>query len=104
MRSIGVPDDASVLMMNVTAVSPTADGYVTTATSAAFDPAITFLGPRRDPDGAQTGLIFPSVTSAGNGRFGPNILFSNVPEPATSVLLGLGLAVAGILYRRNRLR
>ena len=28
VRSIGVPDDASVLMMNVTATGPTADGYV----------------------------------------------------------------------------
>jgi serine protease len=29
VRTIGVPDDASVLMMNVTAVTPTAAGYVT---------------------------------------------------------------------------
>jgi hypothetical protein len=29
VRTIGVPDDASVLMMNVTAVAPTKDGYVT---------------------------------------------------------------------------
>jgi hypothetical protein len=29
VRTIGVPDDASVLMMNVTAVAPTAAGYVT---------------------------------------------------------------------------
>ncbi|MEO5841240.1 MAG: hypothetical protein ABIQ73_04635 [Acidimicrobiales bacterium] len=29
VRTIGVPDDASVLMMNVTAVAPTRDGYVT---------------------------------------------------------------------------
>ena len=28
-RALGVPDDASVLMMNVTAVDPTADGYLT---------------------------------------------------------------------------
>lgn len=80
----------------------TADGYVTGATSATFDPVLNFLGPRRDPDGAQTGLVFPSVVSAGNGRFGPNMLFTVVPEPATYALLGAGLTIVGIRFRRRR--
>lgn len=83
------------------ALNTTADGYVTGATTATFDPGITFLGPRRDPDGPQTGLIFPSVASAGNGRFGPNMLFA-IPEPAVYALLGMGLTLVGIRFRQRR--
>ena len=78
------------------------DGYITTATSITVDPAFTFLGPRRDPDGVQTGLVFPSVVSAGNGRFGPNFLFSPIPEPSTFALLAIGAMGGLLVWRRAR--
>lgn len=82
--------------------NPIQDGYITNATSITVDPAITFGDVRRDPTGPQTGLVFPTVSSGGFGRFGPNLLFTAVPEPSTFALLGLGTLGGIVAWRRRR--
>ena len=83
------------------ASNPTTDGYMTGATNIVMAPGFTMLNTLRDPDGAQTGLVFPSVTSAAGGRFGPNILFTEVPEPTTAAAV-FGLGALAALRRRVR--
>lgn len=74
------------------------DGYVSSVSNLLVAPEISFLGATRDPDGPQTGLVFPSITSPGvAGRIGPNFLF--VPAPGTAALAALGLVALG---RRRR--
>ena len=75
------------------------DGYRSAVTSPSFDPGIVFGQSRRDTAGTATGLTFPDVATAGNGRFGPNIGFI-IPEPSSIALIGVGLAAC--LTRRRR--
>ncbi len=63
-----------------------------------FDPAITFLGDTRNDSAG--GFSFPGTLTANNGRFGPNIQFEAVPEPASVFLMGLG--AAALIRRRAR--
>lgn len=44
---------------------------------------------------------YPDNLSSNNGRFGPNFTFTAVPEPATMLLLGTGLAVLTALRREK---
>lgn len=77
------------------ATNPTSDGYMTGTTGITMAAGFTMLNTLRDPSGPQTGLVYPSVTSAAGGRFGPNLLFTEVPEPgAISILAGAGLLLA----------
>jgi hypothetical protein len=79
--------------------NPISDGYRTSTTGITMSPGFTMLNTLRDPDGAQTGLVFPSVATAAGGRFGPNILFTEIPEPTgAAVLAGL----AGVFAARRR--
>jgi Domain of unknown function (DUF4082)/PEP-CTERM motif len=79
--------------------SPFADLYRQSATSATFDPAISFLGDTRNDSAG--GFSFPGTLTTNTGRFGPNIQFeAAVPEPASVFLMGLG-AVA-LIRRRAR--
>lgn len=75
-----------------------ADAYVQFAASATFDPLITFLGDTRNDSAG--GFSFPGNLTANNGRFGPNIQFESVPEPASVFLMGLGCAA--LIRRRAR--
>lgn len=84
------------------------DSYITGLSLVITDPAITFKGSARSPDGS--GFAFPSITTAGGrGRFGPNFLFdvapkvtAGVPEPATWGMMILGFGLAGATLRRRR--
>lgn len=77
------------------------DGYLTGTTGITMSPGFTMLNTARDPSGPQTGLVFPSVFTAAGGRFGPNLLFTEVPEPGSLALL----STAGLFaLRRKRTR
>ena len=65
----------------VPTANPLADGYWYGASSWTIATGFTMGATLRDPDGAQTGLVFPSVATAAGGRFGPNLRFAT-PAPA----------------------
>lgn len=46
--------------------------------------------------GVTYGVQFRFSTSGGGGDFGFDMAFTNVPEPSTALLLGLGLAALGV--------
>jgi hypothetical protein len=73
------------------------DWYVSGASSANWDPRVTFVNSRYPLDG-EMGFVFPELTSSSIGRFGPNFLLSDIPGPGGLALLGLGL----LGYRRRR--
>jgi hypothetical protein len=73
----------------VAAGNPPVDGYVSGTTSQTMATGFTLGLALRDPDGAQTGLVFPSVTSTAGGRFGPNLLFA-APAPDVDLLMTVG--------------
>lgn len=77
-----------------------ADGYLTGTTGITMAAGFMMLNTLRDPDGPQSGLVFPSVATAPGGRFGPNLLFVEVPEP--SVLSVLGILALMCVRRRSR--
>ena len=82
------------------ATNPLSDGYRTTATGITMSTGFTMLNTLRDPDGPQTGLQNPTVATAVGGRFGPNLLYTEVPEPAS----GAVIATAAIALARRRRR
>lgn len=71
----------------VTGTNPIADGYMSGTTGQTMASGFTMGLTLRDPDGPQTGLIFPSVTSAVGGRYGPNLRFA-VPAPDIEIDMG----------------
>lgn len=77
-----------------------ADGYLTGTTGITMAAGFTMLNTLRDPTGPAAGLAFPSLATAAGGRFGPNILFSEVPEPASAMTLSL--IACGAFLRRRR--
>lgn len=79
----------------VSATNPTADGYMSGTTNQVMAPGFTMGLTLRDPDGPQTGLIFPTVTSAVGGRYGPNLRFAT---PAPEVELQMTAATDGRSY------
>ena len=81
--------------------NPGADGYMSGTTARTLATGFTGVASLRDPDGPQTGLVFPSVTGAFTGRFGPNLLFVEIPEPSAAVAL---FAPAALALRRQRRR
>lgn len=82
------------------AANTTADGYMTGTTGITMAPGFTMLNTLRDVSGPQTGLIFPTVATAPSGRFGPNIRFSEVPEPASLLALA-GLCAVAVRRKRK---
>lgn len=70
----------------VPAGNPLADGYMAGTSGQTMAAGFTMGLTLRDPDGAQTGLVFPSVTSPAGGRYGPNLLFA-VPAPDIDLLM-----------------
>ena len=83
------------------AANPTSDGYLTSTTNIVMASGFTMLNTLRDPNGPQTGLVFPSVATAAGGRIGPNILFTEIPEPSSMALV-LGFAGLAALRPRRR--
>jgi hypothetical protein len=76
------------------------DNYISGATSLVTSPDITFLGALR-PTLVSMGFVRPTEFTAGSlGRFGPNVQMRPVPEPATFVVIGLG--IAALALRRKR--
>lgn len=85
--------------------SPFTDLYVTSASSVTVDSALTFDGTARS--GTSGSLEFPSITTSGNGRFGPNFLFTATsaatPEPGSVALfVGMMTVGAGVLRKRRK--
>ena len=73
------------------------------ATTVTMPPPFTFNQGRSAPGG----FVFPSLTSANNGFFGPNLRFTTgtVPEPGVVVsLLGAGTLSSLLLVRRRHTR
>jgi hypothetical protein len=79
----------------VSATNPPSDGYSTGATGWTMAPGFTMGETLRDPDGAQTGLVFPSVATAAGGRFGPNL---RVATPAPAIDHSLTASLDGRTY------
>ena len=82
------------------AANTTNDGYLTTTSGIVMASGFVMTNTLRDPTGPATGLAFPSLATAVGGRFGPNILFTEVPEPAS--LAGVALFAVGAMIRRRR--
>jgi hypothetical protein len=72
-----------------------ADAYAYNPNSFAVDPAISYVRSRYT---ASSTLVFPTGTDTLTGYFGPNFEFEAVPEPATLLLVGIGL---GAVARRG---
>jgi hypothetical protein len=71
------------------------DGYMAATSDSTMAPGFTLLATLRDPDGAQVGLIFPTVESAIGGRYGPNLLFE---APAPAIAFTMSVTADGRLY------
>lgn len=80
------------------------DNYISGASGVSVDPAITFLGANRSPNGS--GFAFPSVSDGTGGRFGPNFQFESVngaiPEPASWAMMLAGFGAVGYAMRRRK--
>jgi hypothetical protein len=79
------------------------DNYRTSVSNLVTASGITFQGSAVSGVGA--GFSFPGVTvNSGNtgGRFGPNFIFSAVPEPATWMMMIFGFGLAGAAMRSRR--
>ena len=77
------------------------DGYISSATSISTSSDITFLGAVR-PELVSMGFVYPTVFTAGaNGRFGPNMTMTAVPEPGTFVAIAFGLGTLALARRRR---
>lgn len=72
--------------------NPGSDGYMAATTSRTMAPGFTMLATLRDPDGAQPGLVFPTIETAVGGRYGPNLLFES---PAPAITLEMTVATDG---------
>jgi hypothetical protein len=72
--------------------------YKSSVPSITVDPLITFTNARRNE--TTQGFSNPTVTSAGNGRFGPNMTIAAVPEPGTLIAIGAGLALLALRRRK----
>jgi hypothetical protein len=83
--------------------SPYIDLYTTGASNLVTGTGITFIDAARS--GTSSGFSFPSTTSGGDGRFGPNFEFTaaGTPEPGTWTMLIAGFAAIGgaMRYRRR---
>ena len=73
------------------------DSYISSASSATWDARVSFVESRYPLD-MDFGFVMPELTSSSTGRFGPNMILSDIPGPGGLALLGLGL----IGYRRRR--
>ena len=77
------------------------DGYISSATSVSTSSDITFLGAVR-PELVSMGFAYPTNFTAGaNGRFGPNMTMTAVPEPGTLVAIAFGLGAFALARRRR---
>lgn len=79
----------------VGATNPLADGYMAGTTNQVMAPGFVMGLTLRDPDGPQTGLVFPTVTSAVGGRYGPNLRFAT---PAPAIDLSMTASTDGRSY------
>ncbi len=81
------------------------DNYISGVAGITTTTGVTFNQSIVSPNAA--GFAFPSVNSGGQGRFGPNFIFtiSAVPEPTTWALIGIGVTagLGGVWrYRRRK--
>jgi hypothetical protein len=85
-----------------TVASPFSDSYKTAVSNLVTGTGITFIDAAHSD--TSSGFAFPSVTSSGDGRFGPNFEFTAAPapEPGTWTMLIAGFAVVGATMRYRR--
>ncbi len=82
--------------------SPFSDPYKTSVANLVTGTGITFFDAARS--GTSSGFSFPSTTSGGDGRFGPNFEFTaaGTPEPGTWAMLIAGFVAIGGMTRHRR--
>lgn len=85
--------------------SPFTDPYTAGASSFVLASGLSFNGSARS--GSSSGFTFPDTVTLGNGRFGPNFVFTPnvvnaIPEPSTYALMIAGLGLVGVARLRRK--
>lgn len=77
------------------------DSYSSTNSALVMGAGITFLQAARSDIGL--GFSFPNILNNNpGGRFGPNFIYTPVPEPGTVLMAAFGLAAVGAAVARRR--